>query len=130
MALVEMKEKTTNKMIQTRYHQYYFNICDSPKVLDLFDTDLKGLTVEYGDGIGTTVNGIKVNAGFYLALQDFINKYDKLLVKLTPEEERFFKENVPVSYKLYLEKHKGIKLPSEQEEDLMKALDEPKKKKK
>jgi len=108
MALVDTKDKTVNQSVMTTYHKYFFGHSEKPKVLDLFGVqDIKPLKSIYGTSIVRTINKKRVHYGFYKALRDFIRRHDIVLVKLTKEEEDFFKETDPEIYKLYKEYHKG-----------------------
>ena len=117
MALVDVREKSYNSSVDTAYHRYFFGKTEKAKVLDLFNIDEpRNIRYVYGGSVAKNVNGTNVHKGFYVALKDFINKYDTVLVKLTKEEEDFFKKNESDIYKIYVKEHKGHKFAYELEE--------------
>lgn len=125
MAIVDVKDKTYNQSVSTSFHTYWFGRTERPKVLDLFIiNDSPGVRRVYGTELFKEVKGVKVNKGFYNALKDMINRWDNVLVKLTREEEDFFKMAEPEIYEVYLKYHKGGKFPHEIEEEKQKRIAE------
>lgn len=114
MALVDVRDKKCDKSIMTGYHQYFFCHADKPIVLDLFRIrDDSKIEYVYHGSLTKRINGIEVHKGFYIALRDFIKKFDDVLVKLTREEEEFFKKNEKEIYDIYIKYHKGQKFVHE-----------------
>jgi len=117
MALVDVKEKTYNSSVDTDYHRYFFGKTEKAKVLDLFNIEEpRNIKYVYGGSITKNVNGTSVHKGFYVALKAFIRKFDTVIVKLTKEEEDFFKKNDKDIYEIYVKEHKGKRFAYEKEE--------------
>jgi len=116
MALVDVKDKSVHYSVPTGFHTYQFGPSEKPKILDLFEIQdrfsKEGTpTIKhiYGTTVWKMINGVRVHKGFYVALKDFIRKYDLCLVKLTREEEDFYKSADPEIYEIYKTHHKGQK---------------------
>lgn len=134
MALVDARDKTYDGKVMTSYHAYRFGRTEKPKVLDLFNIEdsfsksgRSTIKYVYGGFIWKEVAGQRVHKGFYAALKDFIKRSDQVLVKLTKEEEDFFKKSDPDIYEKYVNEHKGLKFVHElrEEREAAKQIVEP-----
>jgi len=124
MALVDTRDKSYNSSVSTDFHTYRFGKTEKPKVLDLFciqdsfsKSGIPSIKYLYGGSLWRDVAGVRVHKGFYTALKDFIKRSDQVLVKLTREEEDFFKKANPEIYDTYVNEHKGLKFVHELRED-------------
>jgi len=90
MAIIELRDKSYDRDIRTGYHNYHFCKADPPKNIDIFAMgnlpNTKTRTIEK--------DGIKANHGLYTAVRDMMVN-SELKVKLTKDEEDFYKKVVP-----------------------------------